>query len=634
MRRMKTTGTVAGLLAIGALMTALPACTAEPGNAAAQMPGVLNGEIRGDSSIVLRRVFEGTDFDAYASEPSPDGRYLTDIDWTTGDLAIIDLLTRETRRLTNKGGGWDTSAEYGETSVFSPDGTRIAYVWLDCEDGASACVYQIRVSDTDGSNVRTLFSAEATGAARPEETFYPMVFGWAGDQILTMVYLGEDSDPRAELRLLSVTDGTFRSLVTFGQDISDRLLDDGQLALSADGRFAAYGIRSPNGNDEDIVIVSTADSRETSRITGAATDRVFGFAPDGGLLFGSDRELTEGIWHQPLRNGRPDGDPVLLRSDLWRTYPIGMSRDALFYGVSTESPGARVASFDPETGAMLSEPTPVEPPSGAGTLSPIWSPDGRHLAYERLDGPNPPYTIVIRSLAGDDVREIPVQQRLNNLMAWTENGTILAVDIDRTDDTEDYALFELDLETGTIETLYNNPRGLGPFPIFQISPHGPAGPRVYYTRGTRDSWSLVGRDVATGREFEVLPASDWGRPGLRGSPDGQTLALLLDKAVLTVPAGGGAIRELTSGLNYSRDGGVVWAPDNRHFFFQTWEGDPQVYTLWRADSRTGELERMSEPGGAFHRGPAELHPDGRRIAFEGGQSRGEIWMMTNLPGSR
>jgi peptidoglycan hydrolase-like protein with peptidoglycan-binding domain len=561
MRSKPGAGSLTCVFATGAFLLLMPACAAEPGDAAAQVPGVQNGGIHGDSAIVVRRVFEGTGLDFYASEPSPDGRFLTEIDWDTGDLAVIDVLARSQRRLTDKG-GWDTSSEYAETGVFSPDGSRIAYAWFDCENGdVSPCVYEVRVSNADGSDVRTLYAPKADpGNPRPYETFYPMLYGWAGDRILAMVYLGQESDPRARLGIFSAADGSFHSLVTFGQDVASRLLDSGQMALSADGGFAAYGIRAANGTDEDIVIVSAENGRETGQIAGPANDRVFGFAPDGGLLFASDRELTEGIWHQPLRNGRPDGDPVLLRSDLWRTIPIGMSRDALFYGVITESRGARVASFDPETGAVLSEPMPVEPPSSAATLSPVWSPDGRHLAYERIDTPNPPYAIVIRSLAGDDVREIPIQQRLNNLLAWTENGTLLA--IDKAEDTGDFALFELDLETGTIETLYNHPDDGTTFPFFQVSANGPAGPRVYRARGTFQSWSLVGLEVQTGREFEVLPAGDWGPwPGFGASPDGETLALLLGKGgVLTVPAAGGTIREIQSGLTYSRQAGVIWAP--------------------------------------------------------------------------
>jgi hypothetical protein len=56
--------------------------------------------------------------------------------------------------------------------------------------------------------------------------------------------------------------------------------------------------------------------------------------------------------------------------------------------------------------------------------------------------------------------------------------------------------------------------------------------------------------------------------------------------------------------------------------------------LWSADAVTGEVVRTSEPGAAFQRTQGHLHPDGRRIAFEGGEGRGEIWMMTGLPGAR
>ena len=52
--------------------------------------------------IVVRQVWSGSDVDVEGA-PSPDGRYLSYVDWDTGDLAVYELTTGKKRRLTNKG---------------------------------------------------------------------------------------------------------------------------------------------------------------------------------------------------------------------------------------------------------------------------------------------------------------------------------------------------------------------------------------------------------------------------------------------------------------------------------------------------------------------------------------------------
>src|SRR5713101_6677043 len=54
------------------------------------------------SEMVTRRVWAGSDVEAGVSL-SPDGRYLSCVDGTTGDLALRDLATGKMRRLTNGG---------------------------------------------------------------------------------------------------------------------------------------------------------------------------------------------------------------------------------------------------------------------------------------------------------------------------------------------------------------------------------------------------------------------------------------------------------------------------------------------------------------------------------------------------
>ena len=76
----------------------------------------------------LRRVWSGSDFNFYYNEPSPDGRYISEINYPTGDLAVRDLITGELVLVTHHGADGDRGLPQG--SVFSPDGKRLAYQWL------------------------------------------------------------------------------------------------------------------------------------------------------------------------------------------------------------------------------------------------------------------------------------------------------------------------------------------------------------------------------------------------------------------------------------------------------------------------------------------------------------------------
>jgi len=99
------------------------------------------------SEMVTRRVWAGPDVDAQGSV-SPDGRYLSYVDSTTGDLALRDLVTGKMRHLTN-------STESGGNAFFlsaiSPDGKQVAYEW-DKKDGSG----ELRLVGLDGSGLRIL----------------------------------------------------------------------------------------------------------------------------------------------------------------------------------------------------------------------------------------------------------------------------------------------------------------------------------------------------------------------------------------------------------------------------------------------------------------------------------------------
>ena len=71
---------------------------------------------------------------------SPDGRYISFVDWETGDLALREISTGADRRLTNKG-TWKQSDDFAEESAISRDGRLVVYAWWKVADqiGRASC---------------------------------------------------------------------------------------------------------------------------------------------------------------------------------------------------------------------------------------------------------------------------------------------------------------------------------------------------------------------------------------------------------------------------------------------------------------------------------------------------------------
>ena len=115
----------------------------------------------------LRRVWSGSRFDFHWNEPSPDGRYISEIQWWSGNLAVTDLVTGEMVPVTGQT-EWEGNA-YG--SVFSPDGKQLAYRWAVNPLGAGENVPrepQARTSDRhqDQEPRKFGFSSTTVGPVR------------------------------------------------------------------------------------------------------------------------------------------------------------------------------------------------------------------------------------------------------------------------------------------------------------------------------------------------------------------------------------------------------------------------------------------------------------------------------------
>jgi Tol biopolymer transport system component len=581
-----------------------------------------------EDGLILRRVWTGTEIDFYASSPSPDGRYLTDIDWMTGNLAVVDLRAGELHRVTD-GGSWMDPMAWAESSVFSPDGSQIAYNWFN----GSVPGYEIWVINSDGTNPHVLLPHH-------EDRTYYFLDDWSSDgRQLLVQSVGLEG---IQLALVSTADGSFRVLKSLGSEYA------GQPSFSTDDRYVAFTYRSREGSKEsDIFALSVADEREFSLLSGPSDDRFMGFTPDGkSILFYSDREVTQGIWRLPIGPDLAAGEPELLRADVWRLLPIGFSRDAYFFGVPIEQPQVHTGAIDFAAGRFLRTPTPVQDLSEGMSAAGDWSPDGQYLAYVTSDPVVQSWRLVIRPVTGDDAREIPLALRSVRKVRWApDSKAVMIVGIGA---VLCDALFRVDLATGRLERLacFTQMRA-GPdarsVPTIDGDPRylefSPDGRTMYFARGDPilGEAEIVARDMNSGVEREI--ATVRSLLDLSVSPDGATLALAdVDRSagvsrLLTVPTSGGEARELyraDSPYAIELEMGIPWTPDGRHIVFISDE-DPGAAS--KISSAGGAPQRLVELPGSYDWRHLRFHPDGSRIAYSSGEWKAEIWMIQNIPGA-
>lgn len=264
-------------------------------------------------------------------------------------------------------------------------------------------------------------------------------------------------------------------------------------------------------------------------------------------------------------------------------------------------------------------------------FSPVWSPDGRYIAFCRiLKGATGIY--IIPSLGGAERRvrntlwddqEFQEAFRFAHRLSWSPDGKFLAYS-DRPSRSEAASIFLLSLDSFDVRRLTSAPQSRGDFsPEFS-----PDGLTLAFARDTQGVESIYVTPVSGGKE-ERLTSDTKQKWGLTWTTDGREVVFSDVGWLWKVSLRGGEPER----LQFGQDGVDPSIGGNRLVYVRhrsnknIWKRDLNSLIPTSAAQRLISSTRMES-------GP-QFSPDGREIAFESTRSGAyEVWLCgsdgTNL----
>jgi Tol biopolymer transport system component len=580
-------------------------------------------------ALTVKKIWEGEEVD-YMGEPSPDGRFLSFVDWETGNLSLYEISTGKKRPLTSEG-TWEDPIQFAESSCWSPDGKQLVYDWYNDENPSWIDFYIIGIEEKEP---RKFWSNS--------EMEWAQCYDWSPDGELILACLKNKNNNYNHIALVSVNDGSERVLVdNEGQGWSGWPLD---MQFSPDGKYVAFDMNQEKGSSKrDIYMTSTDGSTQIPLVTHPANDYLMGWTPDDqNIIFASDRNGAISFWLLEVDEGSPIGEPILIKSDLGPVLSLGFTdNNSFYYSNSQRVFNINIVELDPGSGKLLTLQDKAIQYFEGSNQTPAYSPDGKYLAYVRRFPAIPIFgmtqggnVLCLRSLETGEEKEMRPNLNRFGYPAWSPDGnSVLVVDWDA-DDQMGY--YQINVVTGEVTPAVLPRENFSLFGGHKWTPEGNA---FYY--GQRDKqtnlWNIVLHELDSGVERIIYQSEDFYNLAL--SPDGQLLVLNIQSRtkprVIIISTSGEEIRELCSFGKSTRtasNNSIIWTADGNYILFalNNPEEDDNLFELCRIPANGGELTRLGlKVENGFNN--LSTHPDGRHLTYSSAsQNIKEIWVMENF----
>jgi Tol biopolymer transport system component len=488
---------------------------------------------------------------------SPDGHSVAYHAQRKGGIWVVPVAGGEPRRLT----------EFGSRPAWSPDGSALAFQG----DG----LVDLAANSFPARPPSTIWVVAATGGAPTQVTEPSQPPGghgtpsWSADG--TRLVFASYDRRASSIWTLRLEDHRLQPLVGGEALILDPV-------LAADGRSLLYVAHQSTGDVGAWRIPLGPDGRprgSAARVgsLGASNPRHLALAPDGHTIAYSALSLSTNLWSLPLTDR---GDPA------GPAHPLTSER--------------------------------------ARNSRPVFSPDGRRLAFEKwFPGGKP--DIWVMDQDGGNPQQLTSDPAPDTAASFLPDGRVAFLSFRQ----GQRALWAVDPASGASQRLLAF-EGQGEFP--RVSPDGSL--VAFDSDREGSTMNLWLQPLAGGParrltfDRELLAYAAW-------SPDGRWLAAQMrrgeDTHVVVVAAAGGEPQVLT------RDAGQSWpnsfSPDGERIAYARQRDG--LWNLWWVSRRGGEQRQLTrhEAPAAYVRYPA-WSPRGDRLVYEHAETTGNVWLLERL----
>ncbi len=318
---------------------------------------------------------------------SPDGMRMAGVSYETGqNIAVMNVGENKVTQVTQF--GWNQEGGWTYYPVWSPDGKEIAFMF-----GGYKKPVELRTTTLDGKQ-RTLYTCAKDESIQPQE-WLP-----TGEAILCGLYRSDGFT----LGLVSVRDGSFRSLRKFPQETSGSSSPNGRYVVFHEGEIGSRNLS-----------IMSIDGKSYKALTkGPSDERRPLWSPDGKhIVFLSYRHGGWALWGIEVdRDGDPKGSPFLIRDGMQNDDLRNWTNSGLYCQKMIDTRDVFVMPVDPKNGSPKGKPRQIAYAPTGNNKCPTWSHDGKWLAFvsHSEDYPNQGYVVVMPA-AGGDAKKFPVPSR-------------------------------------------------------------------------------------------------------------------------------------------------------------------------------------------------------------------------------
>jgi Tol biopolymer transport system component len=422
-----------------------------------------------------------TNFAGVQAQPtiSPDGRSVAFVSNRDGHYNIYVTLV--------SGGSLvqiTDSPDLKESPRWSPDGTKLVY------------------SQLNDSGVHDIWEVPALGGTPRRLIFGAKDPDWSPDG-RSLAYLNMADDT------IWISDASGQNRRRVMPPPASPLANT-EPRFSPDGRELAFILR-PGGPYGELAVADIASGKVRQLTHDNALALSPAWSPDGrSIYFASSRGGTMNIWKIAATGGVPEQ----ITSGQGDDAELDVSKDGKRIVFSTYRENMHIVQLDLESKTGENNLKPLTSDPARNQIAPVYSPDGKRLAYFSNRKGAEKESIWVSNADGSNPVELVQDSRVNIFPQWTPDGEHLVYNSEESGLHPGAQYRLISISGGAPQTL----EGSAPDYFFDVGPQG----RLLYknSEGQIESYCLSNHKTQTLAPH--IPGGNWGQ--LRWSPDGQSVA--------------------------------------------------------------------------------------------------------------